>query len=322
MNKTTLIQSIKEGLEKGIITPNDIKPLIKEKGSQKQDGSLGLFSRVIGFLGSVIAILGIVFFVALYWSNLGDIGQVIVTLGFGIAFYVSGSLLLANLKSNIPGTGFHIVGGILIPLGIFVLLSKLPESNTSLILVSSIIFTSLGVLYLVSDYLQKTNILTVFTYLFFLLGYVFGFSYVLENISWDIELFRLAGFFLLIAASSLFTIGLVFKNKLRNNTIKFFEGVGYGGFFYSWFMMVVDSPFEFTSLLVFAGGIILGSMNRIYSLLSFSFIALTMYIIYINTRYFSDIITWPIALIISGLVLIGSGYGFARLQSYLKNQQK
>jgi hypothetical protein len=100
----------------------------------------------------------------------------------------------------------------------------------------------------------------------------------------------------------------------RKQVYKFFEGFGYFVFFVSIFQFLESSPLELLALLVYLGGILLGSRLQSATLLAHSFIATTVFVLYLNFRYFADFITWPLALIFSGLILILGGYGFARMR--------
>jgi hypothetical protein len=191
-------------------------------------------------------------------------------------------------------------------------LSKLPIFDNSIILVYSLIFLLLALVYFATDIFLESNLFTTATYIFGTISY-FSFVGWFFQVQEYILDFRTTWTFTAIYGVILIILPHILELDFREKTYKFFEMIGYLVFFISLFGIVFDTRLEILAFFVYAFGIFLGSRIKSPSLLTVSFLAITSYILYVNDRYFTGLIGWPLGLILSGFVLILSGYIFSQM---------
>jgi len=279
----------------------------------KQDG-ISLLIKVFAILGGVIVFLGCVFFARLIWNDIGDFGHILMTFILGLIFYISGTFLL-NLKApKFIGLSVHLIACLLIPSGIFVILDKLPPSGTDGSMVVSLVFLCMAVIYIVTDFFLKGNLFTVFTIIFGSMSYFAGIVWIGDLLNPHLYTYFETWIYIfgIVYTIPLIVLGRLVKDGLRRQTFKFFEGWGYLVLFVSIFgLFEGEGMLEAISAFIFILGIVIGSQIRSISLLTYGFIAVTLFILYVNLRYFAGVDYWPLALIFSGFILFLSSYLFS-----------
>jgi len=269
------------------------------------------FAKVLSLVGGGIVFLGICFLVGIYWFSLGDIGQVIVTLGSGITAFIVGSLLSYSLKQKFTGNSFHLIAGFLIPIGIFVWLSKLSPSNIGITIVASGVFLALSIIYFIFDFkLLKSNLITLFTTFYASLSYTFMFTFFFEKIDFEIINDQRLYFFASLALNiSYLMLGYFLKYTSRKTASSIIFNLGFFGLLGSLLGLTIDRPIlEILYVFVLSFGVYLSTRIKSGWVLAISIIYLLGYIFYLTARYFAEIIGWPVALILGGLLLIGISY--------------
>jgi MFS family permease len=306
-NKENFLTLLNRALVAGWVSKSEVLDIVNNY-SRKRSGSIS-FMKILSVLGSIISILGIVFFVSQIWNSLGDAGQILITLGLGLLFFVVGILLMLEKAPRFVSLSLHLIGAFLIPFGTFVSLSKLPPVDTSIALISSLVFLSLAMLYFIVDYFLKSNLFTVAVYIFGSISYCSFIFWIGSKNSLDYRhvwaLFAVYGYILTI-------IPRILEPGFRKQTYKFFEGLGYLTLFTSIFGILFETPLEILVIFIYILGIFLGSKIKSSQLIAYSFIAVTAYILRINSAYFIGIIGWPLGLVLSGLILILSGLLFSK----------
>ena len=318
-NKTDFLNRLEDLLKTEQISQEEVQQTIQKTTSNAKPKPKKNFSNILikifGALGGIITLLGIIFFVNLIWEQIGDVGQILVTFGLGLVFFVSATMLDLSEIAKAPkfvSNSLHLIGAFLIPTGIFVILSKMPSSEVKESLVVFLIFLILAGVYALTDYFAKSRLLTTAVYIFASISYSASVSLIADSYRFnDPRFFSIFG---IIYALPLMLLPRVMELGFREKVYRFFEGFGYFVFFVSVFQAGAGDPLEILALLVYLGGILLGTKLQSATILAHSFIATTMFILYINFTYFANLITWPLALILSGLILILSGYGFSRLK--------
>lgn len=167
MDKKEILRELSEKMTKGEITREDLMSYVGPVASDSQEEDkenkkwFASFSvnKLLYVLGTVIAIIGIIAFVAQIWDDIGSLGRVLITLGFGFLMALIGSVLLREKPGTSIGEIFHIVGGVLIPGGVMVFLSEfdlIRESMWPVALAFAVVF----VFYLLLNFVYKNPILT------------------------------------------------------------------------------------------------------------------------------------------------------------------
>jgi hypothetical protein len=293
------------------IDKQDTKQDTKQDKTQntKQDG-ISLLIKVFAILGGVVVFLGCVFFARLIWGNIGDFGHILITFVLGLIFYISGTFLL-NLKApRFIGLSVHLVACLLIPGGVFVILDKLPPLGADDSMIVSLVFLCMAVIYIITDFFLKGNLFTIFTIIFGSMSYIAGVAWIGDLLNLNVDIwFHIFG---IVYTIPLIVLGRLVKDGLRRQTFKFFEGWGYLVLFISIFgLFEGEGMLEAMSAFIFILGIVIGSQIRSISLLTYGFIAVTLFILYVNLRYFAGLDYWPLALIFSGFILLLSSYLFS-----------
>jgi hypothetical protein len=204
----------------------------------------------------------------------------------------------------------HLIAVSLIPSGVLVALSKLPQSDTSVLLVNCFVFLVMALIYFITDYFLKSNLFTIATYIFGTISYFNLVTWIGGEYSLN---FRAIWTFSAFYGLTLAILPWILVLDFRKQTYRSFEGAGYLVLFSSIFGIVFDTPLEILALFIYTAGIFLGSYVKSAAILTFSFLAITSYILYVNGRYFTDLIGWPVGLILSGFILILSGYIFSKM---------
>jgi uncharacterized membrane protein len=118
-------------------------------------------TKILYILGGSITLLGILFFVAQIWDDIGAFGRITVTLIFGLIMALIGSMFLKTRPESHLGQVFHTIGGLLIPGGALVTLEELSTGVDQIWPVTAI-FGVIFLFYLLLNLYHKSVILTVF----------------------------------------------------------------------------------------------------------------------------------------------------------------
>ena len=135
ITKQELLAQLKVFIAKKEISRDEVLSLFSLQSTEKNHVNSINFANILSFVGGFIVFMGLVVLVSINWSYLGDIGQVLVTLGTGILAYIIGNLLMYSLNVKFTGVSFHLIGGLMIPIGIFVWLSKLGNPSTDITII-------------------------------------------------------------------------------------------------------------------------------------------------------------------------------------------
>lgn len=204
MSKKSALSTIKKIIQENQITKTEVLEMFP-KSTKLVDEPKKIFDflGILNYIGGLILLFGLVFVVSLFWSDLGDIGQVVMTLGIGLVTF--GIAIISDIKKSQEGIAnpFFLVASLLIPFGVFVFLDKLESSDVKISLVSGIVFLIMsGVYYLVDKKLQR-NILSSFVWIYSIISFgsfVGHFLELLPDLSHRIVAF---GFFIFATISIL-----------------------------------------------------------------------------------------------------------------------
>lgn len=324
-----LLTCIKQSIQDGTLTKHDIEtrvlPLFESDSDQSDSLLTSRFGRIISYLGASILLLGIVFFISLFWSDMSSIIQILVTLGLGITIFISANLLLQKEQWTLPALSLHILPPFLIPFGITLTLQSLfPETAplAQVLGIQTIIFTVMSVLYGFSDYLFRKEFLTFITWAFGSITYGIFVSFLINAFSIsETFLYEWRGLVIFLFAYSFPLAGISYLletdrkvQRLPILTYLVSTGVTLGALF----TLAYDRPIlEALYILPLMVEVYIGVVMKKLEILIITFITIFLFITYINIRYFADAISWPLSLILIGMTLISLGYGFSRLKKEL-----
>jgi len=259
-------------------------------------------SRVLYMLGSLVVVVGVLVLIGQNWSSFSPVVRVLVTLGTGVAFYISAVALSREEKFSGASTAFFIISMILIPLGIFITLYEAGYqifSESTHMLWSAIITCICAAsfvafkrtFFLFFSFLWGTWLL--YSTIFFFLGDIVRADEIVAYIVMLVGVIHLSLGFFLERSSRQSLTSLLYTVAALQILV---SGITLSGLW--------DALYPFVVLILLGLGVYI--RTRILLMLSSLFLA--FYIFKITAKYFSSSIGWPLSLIIIGFVLVGVGY--------------
>lgn len=313
MDKEEVLQSVRALAASGSLTKEELLGVYEDaakSGGLSPAHKLGV-ATILYYAGGAIIFLGIVFLVQQNWTLLSPFTRILVTLGSAIAAYVTGVLLGLDKRSEAVGRVFHLIAALILPAGLYVVFGNAgfdTGSSGTMTLISGMLFA----VYLVSFLFDRRVFFLLFEIVF---GTWFFFAVtgalMDQNRALDTSAF-LEYRFLLTGLAYLF-LGYGF----RLSRWKPLTGSLYGfGLLMSLGAALAlggwspnqNSFWEIIFPVLVFGTLFASVYLRSKAFLVFGGIFLMAYISKITAEYFSDSLGWPLALVIAGLLLIGTGY--------------
>lgn len=311
MTNQELLQELSARVASGNLAPSEVLArLSKGTPSESKKASWFSFTKLFYLLGGLVATLGIIFFVAQVWEDLGSGGRIIITLILGLILAGIGSAFLKTKPESHLGEVFHTIAGLLIPGGALVTLYEVIgfEFLTSPWAVTSV-FGAIFLFYLLLNLYHRNTILT-----FFAIANGTTFLYLLV----EAMIFGPAGrhgdvyaYLTMIVGLSYLLLAYAFRSGWNKPLVGPLNFLGSVGFFVAAFNRVIEVQnfWEFFFFLLAIGGLYLAVyIIRSRAILLVSTLFLIAHFIYITNEYFGDSVSWPILLVILGFILIGLGY--------------
>lgn len=297
MEKQQLISLIKESLENGKLSRADIKEMISSEDMPVSKKMSNIFYAI----GALIVVIGAVVLISDNWGSIGVVGRVGVTLGLAVITYISAYATRA--RETISQSMFFI-SAVLAPIGSFVLANELEIMISAGVHVT--IAAILFLVFLVSKLILKSRILILVSIAFGTWTYYSLIMWLFSDSMFNAELMKWATIFL---GASYIALGYNRLNieKRKNVISSLLFALGAFAIMLSFEMM--DGFFNLFFILVVFAGFYSSIFLKSRSVLVLSAIFLVSHLIKITGEYFADSISWPIALILLGFVVIGVGYG-------------
>ena len=349
LTKQELLELIKQGASQNIITPNELTEIYKASSPklifQTNTLSKVRFSlpQIISFVGGLIIVIGIAIIITVNWQSFDNISQILVTLGLGILFFLVANLIWLRLQVlSYLGNVFHLMSFFLLPLGVFVFLSKLPPTDLNPNLISGLVFAGLTILYLVTDLIFKRGIPVLIATIFATVSY-WSF-YNLIEINRSTHNYRFIFIVGLVSAISYLLLAFGTWNSKRawfSHCILIFGSLAFlislfGIIFYidSYSIQnmttnkMIDTPAmgskigEYLFGLAFVPFYFLASRINSRWLVFVVTSSTILWTLYLNSRYFAGQISFGLNLIISGILIIGISLISILISQYLKKRQQ
>jgi len=309
MNKETLLAELRKGLSAGTLTKNDILPLF-DSSTQDKEGTQSKIAMLLYYIGGLVMFLGIAFFVGQEWGTMGSAARILVTLGFGILFFVAATIL--TLRKSFLGISdaFQLIAGLLVPSGVFVTLYELGYRDGSY--GKSLIFLALGILWFVTYLSQKRVVTAIFSILFGSIAYLLFVTTYLSKLTtfptWDPSLYLLCGLGL-----SYLAIGYALKERFLKSLSGPLYFIGTPIVLGTIMALQGYAPdqrifWELSYPALLFGGLYLSVYLRSRSILVFSSLFLIGYVVKIMFEYFDDRLSGPLLFIFAGMVIMATGY--------------
>ncbi len=326
MNKHTLLRSIEEGLQKNIISADEVRGLLATEAVVASPVSTAIPSKtfsisgVLYYVGAGIAFIGVAIFVGQHWDELSSALRILLTLGAGLALFTSAVFLEVGKKLDRIPDALHFLAGLLIPGGIFVTLNELGFHGGNF--GPGIIFCALALFYVVAYRMHHHNLLLAFAIIY---GTI-SFGLLTDSVATQVTMNAgdYISYRIIAVATSYLFLGYAFREssrKVLSGILYFFGGLGVLG---AGMALQGWSPDQSAFWEVVYPGLVFGALFLSTHLRSKSLLFLGAAfcagdIFKLTDEYFRDNFSWPLALIFAGFVLIGVGYLTVYLnKKYLK----
>tara|TARA_Y100000310_G_scaffold111677_1_gene110084 strand:- start:5775 stop:6656 length:882 start_codon:yes stop_codon:yes gene_type:complete len=263
-------------------------------------------TKTLYAIGSIIVIIGILFFVQQIWGSIGSFSRIAITLGLGIAITFSGLALSRGQVGRSIDSVFYLIGGVLIPSGIVVTTLELEITDPWMIAFT----TGLAfVFYLVLNFVDKNSVLTLFSIFYGTSTSYLALAATSQHMDREI-LYDLYHYLTIAIGTSYLFLAHSFASTWNKRLVSFLRFFGVLGILISTFLLQnYDSLFSiFSYSLVIAGLFFLAGYMKSGIILTLSSLFLIAHIWNLTNEYFADSIGWPLTLIFMGLIIIGIGF--------------
>jgi hypothetical protein len=322
MDKITVLNELKALVLTGQVSQEEVMGMFPGAVAQNtnvqkasvSNASAGV-AEVLYYIGGAVVILGIGILVGQNWSQLSAIARVLVTLGSGLVAFIMGTILGSREHTERVSAAFHLIGAALIPFGLYVALDAM-SIDAGTLGWQVVIATVMTLMYLLSFFRLRKVLHLLFAILFGTMLYYAVLNYIAADM---VGFYNFYQYITIVAGAAYIFLGYSFaKNedyKALNGFLYSFGTLGVLGAAitlgntYSPLWDVLYIPLLF-------GALIGSTFLRSRAMLTFATLFLMGYVIKLTAVYFSSGLGWPLALVIAGLGLIGSGY----LSIYLRKK--
>jgi hypothetical protein len=274
------------------ITADEIRSQLKT--APGADSKASVVTRLLSYLGGIFVLAGLGVFIEMQWHDMNSAARITVTLGSGIAAFFMAWFAAEDKRSERIATPLFLLAAFLQPAGILVAINEFSSGGDER---HAFLFTS-GVLLVQQTlaFFGKKLASLLFTSILFGLGF-YATAMDLMDVDVDVIAFGLGLSMLLV----LYRIDQTPHASITP-------------FWYFWssasmlaglFNLVQFSPLEVLFLGAACGVVFWSTWVKSRSLLFVGTIAILSYVGYYTAEHFTDVVGWPIALIVFGLMLIG-----------------
>ena len=278
--------------EHGVTTAEIVEEL--SASAKGPDSKSSLLTRLFAYLGGIFVLAGLGVFIEMQWAAMNSIARITVTLGSGIAMFVMALFAGGDERWEKTATPLFLLAALLQPMGILVAIaefSKGGDDRHAILLTSAVLLIQQTLIFL-----KTRRTVLVFTALVFGVC-LYGTALDLIDLDEDLIVFTLGLSVLLVAYS-------IDRTPHRAIT-PFWYFVSSTAMLGGLFSLIEDSVVEILFLGAACGLVFLSTWVRSRSLLFVGTVAILGYVGYYTAENFSDVVGWPIALILFGLLLIG-----------------
>jgi uncharacterized membrane protein len=307
MDKKQVLSLIQEKLRDGTISTEDLR-MAGLPTDSSGESSASHVTNIFYIIGAIIAVIGVIILVAQNWDDIGFLGRLVVTAGIALVTYISALFMLAPSK-RILSQVFFVISAALAPIGVAVMIKQ--AGLTLSPSVHAVMGLILGVLYLCAFWQTRRNVLVLVSIMYLTWSYyatlaalfdvfagmgkwatiVLGVSYML--VAYYYHLYRQVS-----GAGERFEKSAIESLLYGIGTIAvLFPAIFLGG------------AFDLIALGLIFGVFYLSVFVKSKTMLLASGLFLMVYIIRITSEYFAESISWSLALIIIGFLVIAVGYG-------------
>lgn len=338
MNKELLFKEISRSVDEGIVTKDEIVVYAESLASNSLPGRRAaaernsLVSKVLYIIGGIIAISGVLVFLGNNWDAIGFLGRWLVTVGLGLVTFVSAFLIHKKRELNILSQVFFTVSSVALFIGGLVWLSEstpidLTGAEGTLLVSGLLLAVFLGALYAARKAILHPIATVFFTIAYYSLifrlldGTYFDGGTVRDIIVYSTMIIGMAylayGSWIRKMGESLadghtpahhraLMLQVDTSQKTIRSLVSLYTRFAFGGVLIS--ALFLDDLWNLLYAFLAIGAISLSIKLRSTAALAISAVCIGIYCIKISVQYFSDSLSFPLILLLSGLLIIGLGY--------------
>jgi hypothetical protein len=329
MDKNQLLSIIKDHVVAGNLTADDLRQLANEiappvtpagiSPSQRATSSPVMeetpsnrLTHIFYGVGVLIVLVGVIIFIAQNWDVLGSFGRVLVTLGVSLLLYM-GAFLFKGIEHRMPSQLLFAASAALAPVGVYVLLDEASFE----IAIATHIFVGivLAAIFGAAFVATRRNILVLVTTFFLTLSYGAVIAQLLEQATLTITEPVIRAATLVIGAVYVVLAWAHHAGMAPTDSADAREKHSVEEIFYAVGTLAIlavffsyEGFFDLLFIPIVFGALYASLFFKSKAMLLISGFFLGVHLITITALYFANSIGWPIALIFSGIAIIGVGY--------------
>jgi hypothetical protein len=292
-DKRAALAEIAALAEKHRIEPEEIAAYLAGERSPAKDRTV--VGKVLSYVGGALVFSGIGLLIGFLWDDIGAPGRVVLTFGAGLAAFVLATLCAGDPRFEKAATPLSLVAALMQPTGLFVFLHEtMPPSDDpelAAILVFGVLAAQQGLAFWA---LKRTSLLFLA-----LVFWMFCLGTAMVWLDWNEEIIGI------VLGTAMLCLSWGVGRTPHRAIAPFWSFTGGATLLASWWAQFESTSLDLTFLGLDAFLIYLAVRTGNRSLLFVSVLGLLAYMSYFAWEYFADVIGWPIALIVLGLVLIG-----------------
>ena len=261
---------------------------------ETSDSKSSILTRLFGYLGGIFVLAGLGVFIEMQWEAMNSLARITVTLGSGIAAFVMALFAVGDERREKTATPLFLLAAVLQPTGILVAIDEFSRGGGerhAILLTSGVLLIQQTLIFLKT---RRTALL--FTALVFGVC-LYGTAMDLVDVDGDLIVFTVGLSILLVTYSIDRTVHAVIT--------PFWYFVSSTAMLTGLFSLIEGSLLEIFFLGAACGLVFFSTWVKSRGLLLVGTVAILGYIGYYTAEHFTDVVGWPIALIVFGLLLIG-----------------
>lgn len=308
---TNVRSFIEEKLKEGAITRADLQSIIDGHAAMVPAESSRHLINVLYAIGAIIAIAGAVILVAQEWETIGFIGRVAVTLGIALASY-SAALVLGVPERRVLAQSLLVISAVLAPIGVVAVLAEYGWEATYV--TQMMVTLALAAVYAGSYFARRFSVAILLIAIYLSLAY---YATIAEVTSASLGFSDVFSWSTAVLGAALVAVGYSVRprvdatisavGKERRIVSSILTAFGTLGFLSG--MSSLGGVFDLVFIALIFGTFYLSVYLKSRVMLILAALYLIGHIFQLTAEYFVDSIGWPLALIITGFLVIGIGYG-------------
>lgn len=325
MNREETLALLETQMKLGVVSKEDVQKLIGPPASMAApaaapqphaSGAPKGFSikltNVFYGIGATVVLIGVLVLVVQNWEELGFLGRLVAAGGIALATYI-GALLMKPPGNRVLAQAFLVIAAALSPLAVVVVMNELDVrfSLAYQILTGAL----LSVTFWAAYWATKRSITILLTVLFGSWAFFALVLKLVEDLSYDPTVWVKWSAMLFGVATVFIGYG-IHPEKSSSDPEVVRERRSVRGILYALGVLAVlgagisiGGVWNFLFIPILFGAFYLSVYLQSRTVLVLSTLFLMGHVLKLTAEYFIDSLGWPIALVISGFVIIAIGYG-------------